>query len=56
MILCRFRNQNLMPIINQMSAAMDTLNWNKFRELAHSLKGSSGYVGAGQLQYDCFYI
>ena len=39
----------MMPVINQMSAAMDALNWNKFRELAHSLKGSSGYVGAGQI-------
>jgi HPt (histidine-containing phosphotransfer) domain-containing protein len=36
--------------------ALNNLNWNKFREAAHSLKGSSGYVGAGQLQYDCFYI
>lgn len=56
MILCRFRNQNMLPVINQVSAAMDAFNWNKFRELAHSLKGSSGYVGAGQIQYDCFYI
>ena len=56
MFLCRFRNQELLPLIKQLSIAFEKENWNKFREIAHSLKGSSGYVGAGRIQYDCFHI
>ena len=26
------------------------------KEAAHSLKGASGYVGAGKVHYACFYI
>lgn len=56
MFLCRFRNQEILPLIKQLSIAFEKENWNKFREIAHSLKGSSGYVGAGRIQYDCFHI
>ena len=35
---------------------MDTLNWTQVKEVAHSLKSSSGYVGASRIHYDCYFM
>ena len=40
----------------KMSEAVDDHDWPKVKEVAHQLKGSSGYVGAGRIHYICYFI
>ena len=56
MMLGRFKNTSLLPLIGQISQAVDAQNWTRMKEAAHSLKGSSGYAGAGHLHYDCYFM
>ena len=56
MMLGRFKNQSLLPNITSVTNAMNIQNWNKVKESAHSLKGSSGYAGASHIHYDCYFM
>ena len=31
-------------------------NYKEMKDLAHSLKGASGYIGASRLHYVCYFI
>ena len=42
--------------MKEMVAPFETMNYQKMKELAHSLKGSSSYVGAARIHYTCFFI
>jgi HPt (histidine-containing phosphotransfer) domain-containing protein len=35
---------------------VDEMDHKKFKDEAHSLKGSSGYVGASHIHYACYFI
>jgi len=35
---------------------VDAENYAKYKEHAHSLKGASGYIGAGRIHFDCYFI
>lgn len=37
-------------------ARYDNQEYEEFKNIAHSLKGSCGYVGAGKLHYACYFI
>ena len=39
-----------------MVSVYDNLKYEKIKDIAHSLKGSCGYVGAGKLHYVCYFI
>jgi HPt (histidine-containing phosphotransfer) domain-containing protein len=56
MMLGRFLSQTLAQEITKIKDAMDTLNWTQVKEVAHSLKSSSGYVGASRIHYDCYFM
>jgi len=34
----------------------DNKNHEEVKDLAHGLKGASGYIGAGRLHYVCYFI
>ena len=34
----------------------DNLKYQEVKNLAHGLKGASGYIGAGRLHYVCYFI
>ena len=36
--------------------AYDNLKYNEMKDLAHTLKGTSSYIGAGKLSYACYYV
>ena len=42
--------------MKEMIIPFETMNYQKMKELAHSLKGSSSYVGASRIHYTCFFI
>ena len=37
-------------------AEYDNRNYQGMKDLAHSLKGASGYIGASRLHYACYFI
>jgi HPt (histidine-containing phosphotransfer) domain-containing protein len=39
-----------------MIPAFEEKNYQKMKELAHSLKGASAYIGASRIHYCCYYI
>ena len=45
-------NQSMKDIVDK----YDNLDYAEFKNIAHSLKGSCGYVGAGKLHYACYFI
>ena len=40
----------------KIKSAVETLNYDDYKEHAHSLKGASGYIGASRIHYACYYI
>lgn len=47
---------SLMPIMTQIAEDYDKSDYQKLKNDAHSLKGASGYIGAGQIHYACYFI
>jgi len=45
-------NKTMKEIIPQ----YEQRNYKEIKDLAHSLKGASGYVGASHLHYACYFI
>ena len=46
----------LKDIMPKLKKHYENKDYNNFHLMAHSLKGSSGYVGAGRLHYQCSFI
>jgi len=40
----------------KIKSAVETLNYDDYKEHAHALKGASGYIGASRIHYACYYI
>ena len=56
MMLGNFEKMTLLDHINKMKDAYDNDDHSNFKEYAHSIKGSSGYIGASRLYYACYFI
>lgn len=56
MILNKFRNQTMIPLLDKIAKSLNDKDYMRFNNGAHSLKGASGYVGAGAVHYDCYFI
>ena len=55
-MLPKMEEMSINRTIEQINDALDTKNWAKMKNATHTLKGSSGYIGAGYLYYACVYI
>ena len=51
-----FINDTLFKSLRELALALNQKNFLKIKLSAHNLKSSSGYVGAGLIHYDCYYI
>ena len=55
-LLAQFVNKTFYRSIKEISKALEDKNWKKFKSAAHNLKAANGYIGAGNIHYDCYYI
>ena len=51
-----FEDLSLTIYMGQVAQGLNDSDWTKMKEGAHTLKGSSAYVGAGRLHYACYHI
>jgi len=56
MMLGRLEAMSLQPIMKKIKDAIAVQNYEQMNMGAHTLKGSSGYVGAGRIHYACYFI
>ena len=40
----------------QLAECLKSKDWQRMHTLAHTLKGSSGYIGAARIHYACYYM
>jgi HPt (histidine-containing phosphotransfer) domain-containing protein len=55
-MLEKFEDLSLIQCMKDCAKAVDEMNYDNLKHAAHSLKGSSGYVGASHLHYACYFI
>ena len=55
-MLGKLEELSLTPTLESMAEAVDLKDFAMMKSKAHSLKGSSGYIGASNLHYSCFHI
>ena len=55
-MLGKFEDMKLTQVMKDIIQPYDDSNHQVFMDLAHGLKGASGYIGAGKLHYVCYYI
>ena len=55
-MLTRLEVMSVRCSMSQITDSMQRQDWAKMKMAAHSLKSSSGYVGAGKVHYACYYI
>ena len=55
-MLEKFEDMSLTQCMTQVKNAVEQEDYKKMKEGAHSLKGSSGYIGASHLHYACYFI
>ena len=55
-MLGKLEKLSLIPALTDIASAIEEHDFNKYKSKAHSLKGASGYIGASNLHYCCFYI
>jgi HPt (histidine-containing phosphotransfer) domain-containing protein len=55
-MLEKFEDLSLIQCMKDCAKAVDELNYENLKHAAHSLKGSSGYIGASHLHYSCYFI
>ena len=55
-MLQKVEKMTLNSCMYKIADSLNEKNWPRLKEAAHTLKGASGYVGAGQLHYACYYI
>jgi HPt (histidine-containing phosphotransfer) domain-containing protein len=56
MMLGRLEAMSLTSTMKKIKEAMRTGDYEQMNCGAHTLKGSSGYVGASRIHYACYYI
>ena len=56
MMLAKFEDMSLLKCMSDLANDVNEKNFLKIKNDAHSLKGASGYVGAGHIHYACYYI
>lgn len=56
MMLEKFEDMTLLPTMQAIAQDINEKDFSKLKNDAHSLKGASGYVGAGHLHYACYFI
>lgn len=56
MMLENLEKLALNKTLKDMVPEYDKANYAGMKDLAHSLKGASGYVGASRLHYACYFI
>ena len=55
-MLKSFIDTKLKQTMKDIIEPYDSNNYKCFMDLAHSLKGTSGYCAAGRIHYVCYYI
>lgn len=55
-MLGKFEDLSLTKQMGECAKAVDDQDYLAMKNAAHSLKGSSGYVGASHLHYACYFI
>lgn len=56
MMLGNFEDMTLTEHMKNLVVPYDTKDHKVFKDLAHGLKGASGYIGASRLHYVCYFI
>ena len=56
MMLGNLENMTLNPTMKNIIVPYEEKNFQQMKDLAHSLKGASGYIGASRLHYVCYFI
>ena len=56
MILVKFRNGNILNLVNTIGKGITDGNYAKIKEAAQTLKSQSGQVGACRVHYDCYFL
>ena len=56
MLLSKFESMTLSPTLRDIIKHFDQLNYTEVKNLAHTLKGTAGYIGASRLYYQCYYM
>ena len=56
MMLSKFEDMSLLKCLSDLADDVNEHDYVKMKNDAHSLKGASGYIGAGHLHYACYYI
>lgn len=56
MMLARFEDMSLIKGMKDIAKHVEELDYLNVKEVAHSIKGASGYVGAGPLHFACYFI
>lgn len=56
MMLGNLEDMSLNKVMTDMVPQYEAKNYLEIKNLAHSLKGSSGYIGASRLHYVCYFI
>ena len=55
-MLSKFEPMSLISGLEDMAKAVNDKDWAQVKGKAHSLKGASGYIGAGGVHYACYHI
>lgn len=55
-MLGKFEDMSLIKQMSECAKAVDDGDYLEMKNAAHSLKGSSGYIGASHLHYACYFI
>ena len=55
-MLAKFEDMSLIKQMSECAKAVDERDFLEMKNAAHSLKGSSGYIGASHLHYACYFI
>jgi HPt (histidine-containing phosphotransfer) domain-containing protein len=55
-MLGNLEGMTLNPTMKNIIVPFEQKNFQEMKDLAHSLKGASGYIGASRLHYVCYFI
>ncbi len=55
-MLGQFEDMMLNTEMEKLANSLASQNWGDMKFAAHSLKGSSGYIGVSRLHYACYYV
>jgi HPt (histidine-containing phosphotransfer) domain-containing protein len=55
-MLGKFESMSLLASLEEMRDAVNEKDFAKIKNKAHSMKGASGYIGAGGIHYACYHM